>query len=224
MYQPTVTEENYLKAIYHLSNTGTKSVNTSSIATSMETTAASVTDMLRKLSDKEWINYEKYKGVKITRKGEKVALGIIRKHRLWEVFLTNILEFEWDEVHNMAEELEHVSSEELIKRLDKFLGHPKFDPHGDPIPDQTGKMESHDKFNLSAGEVGEKYIITGVTDHSTLFLKHLRKYGLLPGVTVSIAEIMDYDKSMLVKVSKDKFHLSLEVSKNILIKKYVSSK
>jgi DtxR family Mn-dependent transcriptional regulator len=224
MYQPTATEENYLKAIYHLSNTGIKSVNTSSIATSMETTAASVTDMLRKLSDKEWINYEKYKGVKITRKGEKVALGIIRKHRLWEVFLTNILEFEWDEVHHMAEELEHVSSEELIKRLDKFLGYPKFDPHGDPIPDHTGKMESHDKFNLSAGETGEKYIITGVTDHSTLFLKHLRKYGLLPGVTVSIAEIMDYDKSMLLKVNKDKFHLSLEVSKNILIKKYVGSK
>ena len=224
MSQPTTTEENYLKAIYHLSNTGGKNVNTSSIASSMETTAASVTDMLRKLSDKEWINYEKYKGVKITRKGEKVALSIIRKHRLWEVFLTNILKFEWDEVHQMAEELEHVSSDELIKRLDHYLGFPKFDPHGDPIPDHTGKMESHEKSTLATGCTGEKYTITGVTDHSSLFLKHLRKYGLLPGVTVSIAEIMDYDKSMLVKVNKDKFHLSLEVSKNILIKKYASTK
>ncbi|MFM7016408.1 MAG: metal-dependent transcriptional regulator [Bacteroidota bacterium] len=220
MLQPTVTEENYLKAIYHLSSTGIRNVNTSSIASSMETTAASVTDMLRKLSEKEWINYEKYKGVKITRKGEKVALGIIRKHRLWEVFLTNILQFEWDEVHQMAEELEHVSSEELIKRLDQFLGHPKFDPHGDPIPDHLGKMEVHEKLTLSNGEIGDKYLITGVTDHSTLFLKHLRKYGLLPGVTVSIADIMEYDKSMLVKVNKEKFHLSIEVSKNILIKKH----
>jgi len=186
----------------------------------MSTTSASVTDMLKKLADKELINYEKYKGVKITRKGEKVALNIIRKHRLWEVFLTKVLKFEWDEVHTMAEELEHVSSDELIKRLEAYLDFPKFDPHGDPIPDQTGKLEINDQMSLSSGDAGVKYTITGVGEHSSAFLKHLAKYGLKPGITVSIAEIMEFDKSMLVKVNKEKFHLSLEVSKNILVKKY----
>lgn len=220
MQQHTETEENYLKAIYHLSNVSISTVNTSSIATSMSTTSASVTDMLKKLAEKELINYEKYKGVRITSKGEKVALNIIRKHRLWEVFLTKILKFEWDEVHTMAEELEHVSSGELIKRLEAFLEYPKFDPHGDPIPDHTGKLEINDQISLSSGESGSTYTITGVGEHSPAFLKHLAKYGLKLGITVSIAEIMDFDKSMLIKVNKDKFHLSFDVSKNIMVKKY----
>ena len=218
MQQHTETEENYLKAIYHLSNLSISSINTSSIATSMSTSSASVTDMLKKLAEKELINYEKYKGVKITRKGEKVALNIIRKHRLWEVFLTKVLNFDWDEVHMMAEELEHVSSDELIKRLEAYLDFPKFDPHGDPIPDQTGKVEINNQMSLSKGDSGSWYTITGVGEHSSAFLKHLAKYGLKPGITVSIAEIMEFDKSMLVKVNKDKFHLSYDVSKNILVK------
>src|SRR5688572_27140303 len=150
------TEQNYLKAIFHLS-TGMEAVSTSSIAGHMHTTSATVTDMLKRLSEKNLIDYERYKGVRMTRRGEKVALNIIRKHRLWEVFLTQVLKFGWDEVHVMAEELEHVSSDELINRLEKYLGNPVADPHGDPIPDAAGHLVKMHLPSLSAGETGKKY-------------------------------------------------------------------
>ncbi|MEP2348492.1 MAG: metal-dependent transcriptional regulator, partial [Algoriphagus sp.] len=134
----TTAEENYLKAIYHLSDGGTKSVSTNDVAAEMKTKPASVSDMLRKLGDKEVIEYRKYYGVNITEDGKKRALQTIRKHRLWEVFLVDKLQFSWDEVHEVAEELEHIQSPLLIQRLDEFLNYPKFDPHGDPIPDEFG--------------------------------------------------------------------------------------
>jgi DtxR family Mn-dependent transcriptional regulator len=136
----TFTEENYLKTIYHCSlNAGCASTN--QIAAATHTRAASVTDMLKKLADKKLINYTKYQGVTLTRDGEKIALGIIRKHRLWEYFLVEKLHFKWDEVHEVAEELEHISSTELVDRLDKFMEYPKYDPHGDPIPDSEGQFK-----------------------------------------------------------------------------------
>lgn len=217
----TSTEENYLKAIYHLSTNRELPVNTSAIAESMSTTSASVTDMLKRLAEKDLINYEKYRGVKITSKGEKVALNIIRKHRLWEVFLTQVLKFDWDEVHSMAEELEHVSSNELIYRLDAYLGHPKFDPHGDPIPDHLGILENQIQHKLLDGEIGKEYIILGVSDHTPSYLKHLGKYGLKPGITLRITEIHDYDKSMEIQLGDlEKINLSKEVSKHILVNIY----
>src|SRR6185312_6510017 len=139
----TFTEENYLKAIYHLS-TQEENVSTNQIAVSLNTKAASVTDMLKKLADKELINYAKYQGVTLTVQGEKVALNIVRKHRLWEYFLVEKLNFKWDEVHDVAEELEHISSRELVDRLDDFMGNPKYDPHGDPTPDRHGKFKAHE--------------------------------------------------------------------------------
>ena len=130
----TTSEENYLKVIYHLSHLSPKGVNTNAIAAMIETKASSVTDMLKKLSEKDWINYQKYQGVSLTDKGKLNAKIIVRKHRLWEVFLVEKLGFSWDEVHEIAEELEHIKSEKLINQLDHFLNFPSFDPHGDPIP------------------------------------------------------------------------------------------
>jgi len=217
----TQTEENYLKAIYHLSAKKTDPVNTSSIAFSLATTSASVTDMLKKLAEKNLVEYEKYKGVRITRKGEKVAINIVRKHRLWEVFLTQTLKFKWDEVHSMAEELEHVSSDELIKRLEEYLGFPRFDPHGDPIPDLLGKITLASNVCLSDCEGEKRYTLTGVNDHSTSFLQYLERNGLKPGISVRIIEIQDYDKSMVIELkNKSKLSISNDVSKNLLVKNY----
>lgn len=216
----TSTEENYLKAIYHLSSRQQKSVMTSEIAGSLSTTSASVTDMLKKLSEKNLVEYERYRGVRITNKGEKVALSIIRRHRLWEVFLTDVLKFRWDEVHEMAEELEHVSSDELVSRLDKFLGYPRFDPHGDPIPDNDGTLHPSNQLLLSDGKPFEKFSICGVNDHTPVFLQFLQKKGLMPGVPISILEVDEYDQSMLIIFSdKSTTYISNEVSKNILIRK-----
>ncbi len=217
----TSTEENYLKAIYHLSTGNQNSVLTSAIAGSLSTSAASVTDMIKKLSEKNMVEYERYHGVKITRKGEKVALSIIRRHRLWEVFLMDTLKFKWDEVHDLAEELEHVSSDELTKRLDAFLGFPKFDPHGDPIPDTNGKVHSNGQVLLSEITKKGKYILSGVNDHSPSFLQYLEKKGLIPGSIFSIVEMDEFDNSMQIIFSNKKsIFISKEVSKNLLVRSH----
>ncbi len=215
----TSTEENYLKAIYHLSTGNQNSVLTSAIAGSLSTSSASVTDMIKKLSEKNMVEYERYRGVKITRKGEKVALSIIRRHRLWEVFLMDKLKFKWDEVHDLAEELEHVSSDEMTKRLDAFLGFPKFDPHGDPIPDTNGKVHTNGQVLLSDITKKGKYILSGVNDHSPSFLQYLEKKGLVPGSTFSIVEMDEFDNSMQIIFSNKKsIFISKEVSKNLLVR------
>ena len=217
----TSTEENYLKAIYHLSTGNQNSVLTSAIAGSLSTSAASVTDMIKKLSEKNMVEYERYHGVKITRKGEKVALSIIRRHRLWEVFLMDTLKFKWDEVHDLAEELEHVSSDELTKRLDAFLGFPKFDPHGDPIPDTNGKVHSNGQVLLSEITKKGKYILSGVNDHSPSFLQYLEKKGLIPGSIFSIVEMDEFDNSMqIIFTNKKSIFISKEVSKNLLVRSH----
>jgi DtxR family Mn-dependent transcriptional regulator len=220
----TSTEENYLKSIYHLSVGHPNPVLTSEIADSLTTSSASVTDMLKKLSEKNLIEYERYKGVRITRKGERVALSIIRRHRLWEVFLTDVLKFRWDEVHEMAEELEHVSSDELVSRLDAFLGYPKVDPHGDPIPDTNGKLLPSGSLSLAEAQTAQKYQVSGVSDHSAGFLQFLQKKGLMPGVLFSVKEIDEFDKSMyLLFEDNSGTFISHEIAKNILMKLYVNS-
>lgn len=214
----TSTEENYIKTIFHLGHGQSKSVQTSEIAELLSTTSASVTDMLKKLSDKNLVEYERYKGVRVTRKGEKAALNVIRRHRLWEVFLTDVLKFKWDEVHPLAEELEHVSSDELVKRLDAFLGHPKFDPHGDPIPDDNGKLHALDKKTLSGSTAGRHYIVNGVSDHSGAFLRFLEKKGLMPGVRFFLIESDEYDKSHLLSFDNgEEVFISNDVARHILI-------
>src|SRR6202012_3976897 len=203
----TLAEENYLKSIYHLS-LNNDNVSTNQIAALLNTRAASVTDMLKKLADKALINYTRYQGVSLTSSGEKIALHIIRKHRLWEYFLVEKLNFKWDEVHDMAEELEHISSKELIDRLDKFMGCPKYDPHGDPIPDSNGNFKVHDLKPVSLAVVNEGGVISGVRDHSTAFLQYLEKQGLTIGKKIKVKEIMDYDHSMILQLENTNVHIS----------------
>ena len=212
----TFTEENYLKAIYHLAlPSGCASTN--HIAAALNTKAASVTDMLKKLSDKELINYTKYQGVTLTAAGEKIALSIIRKHRLWEYFLVEKLNFKWDEVHDVAEELEHISSTELIDRLDNFMGNPKYDPHGDPIPDSNGQFKPHQLQPVAMLSINEEGVISGVRDHSTAFLQYLEKMQLVIGKKVRVMEKNDYDNSVILLSGTNQIQISREVANNLLI-------
>ena len=212
------TEENYLKAIYHLSDQSISGVSTNAIAEVTNTKAASVTDMLKKLADKKLINYIKYQGVTLTEVGLKAALNIIRKHRLWEVFLVEKLGFKWDEVHDIAEELEHINSAVLIERLDDFLGNPAADPHGDPIPDRTGNLLHKKLVKVSEMKQGQAGTISGVNEHSSVFLKHLEKLGLTLGTKIIIAELVEFDGSISLAVDEKKeITISREVAKNILV-------
>jgi DtxR family Mn-dependent transcriptional regulator len=212
----TLAEENYLKSIYHLS-LNTESVSTNQLAALLNTKASSVTDMLKKLADKELINYTPYQGVTLTAAGEKIAINIIRKHRLWEFFLVEKLNFKWDEVHEMAEEMEHISSNELIDRLDKFMGSPKYDPHGDPIPDSNGKFNTHDLRPVSAIEINTCGVICGVRDHSVAFLRYLEKQELTIGKKITVTDVIEFDRSVILQVENKTIQISREVANNLLI-------
>lgn len=213
------TEENYLKAIYTLSKHGKEEVSTNSIADKLHTKASSVTDMIKKLAEKKMLNYEKYKGVILTASGRKVAINTIRKHRLWEVFLVEKLNFGWDEVHEIAEQLEHISSQKLVDRLDEFLSFPKYDPHGDPIPGKDGKIENRSEIiELSNCIKKQNVIISGVNDTSSQFLVYLKNLGLTIGTELKIIEIIDFDKSFVIQNGKKHITLSNIVTRNILVK------
>lgn len=213
----SLTEENYLKSIYHLGGDGNTSVATNDIAEAISTKASSVTDMLKKLADKELINYVKYQGVTLTAKGLETALKVVRKHRLWEVFLVDKLQFKWDEVHEIAEELEHITSELLVDRLEEFLGNPKVDPHGDLIPDKFGKFHKKDLVRISKMNVGERGTVSGVSEHSPSFLQYLEKIGLLLGTKIIIQDILEFDSSVILSVGNKELSVSRDVAKNILI-------
>ena len=213
----TTAEENYLKAIYHLSDAGTKSVSTNDVAAEIKTKAASVSDMLRKLGEKEVIEYRKYYGVNITEEGKKRALQTIRKHRLWEVFLVDKLQFAWDEVHEVAEELEHIQSPLLIQRLDAYLNYPKFDPHGDPIPDEYGDVKARPRVALIEMDIDQSGQIVAVKDSSAAFLKYLDKVGAYIGARIKILDKVEFDGSMEILVDQKKtLFMSKDVAANIL--------
>lgn len=213
----SLAEENYLKTIYKLFEQNHAEVSTNEIASAINTKAASVTDMLKRLSEKRLINYVKYQGVTLTSDGLKAAINIIRKHRLWEVFLVEKLGFTWDEVHEFAEELEHVGSEKLINRLEQFLGFPQYDPHGEPIPNRDGIIVVKRVACICDFEVGYEGIITGVGDDSMLFLQYLDKIKLRLGSKIKILEKNEYDGSMLIVLGENQtLYLSKEVSKNLL--------
>ena len=214
------TEENYIKIIYRaskLSSPGrTKEVTTNEIAELTDTKPASVSDMLKKLAAKGLINYVKYQGVTLTTDGEAKALLVIRKHRLWEVFLVDKLNFSWDEVHDIAEQLEHVQSDELVRRLDQFLGFPEYDPHGDPIPNEKGEMNSKKKVYLINMKIGDKCDVVGVKDTSPLFLKYLDKIGLTIGAYIEITDKIEFDQSLEIKVNNGRtIIISKEIANNI---------
>lgn len=215
----SLTEENYIKAIFSISaaNSGA-GVSTSQLSEHLNNKAASVTDMLKRLAEKKLIHYEKYRGVFLTAKGGKIAVNVVRKHRLWEVFLMEKLKFKWDEVHDIAEQLEHIKSEELIRRLDEFLGRPKFDPHGDPIPDANGHFDNLKSKPLSQFKIKGHFIFMGVSEHSKSFLQHLTAVGLKIGDTIKVEEVNEFDNSIRVKINKsDSQFFSDKVSANILV-------
>lgn len=214
----TFAEENYLKAIYHLSNDGELQVTTNAIAEKQNTKPASVSDMVRRLAEKGVVSYRKYQGVNISKRGKDAALKIIRKHRLWEVFLLEKLKFKWDEVHDIAEELEHIRSPLLIERLDEFLGFPKYDPHGDPIPDENGMISEKPQMVLS--EIGENTVtkIVTIKDSDAAFLKYMDKLGIYIGAKIKVIERIDYDGSMNIEIDdKKQVYISKEVANNLLV-------
>jgi len=215
----SLTEENYIKAIFSINkaNEG-KGVSTNALSEHLHNKAGSVTDMLKRLAEKKLIHYEKYKGVFLTGRGEKIAISIVRKHRLWEVFLMEKLKFKWDEVHDIAEQLEHIKSEDLVERLDIFLGNPRFDPHGDPIPDARGHLNAIKAKPLNHFKTKGLFIFMGVSEHSKSFLQHLTSVGLKIGDTIKVEEINAFDNSVKVKINKNPSQFfSDKVSSNILV-------
>ena len=213
------SEENYIKTIYHLAAISDKGISTNSIAKKLNTKASSVTDMIKKLSDKEVVMYKKYQGVTLTNFGKKTAANIIRKHRLWEVFLVEKLDFSWDEVHEVAEQLEHIKSPKLIDELDAFLGHPKRDPHGDPIPDKEGNLPQIQKSLLATLEKNEKGVCVGVNDTSSEFLRFLDKQEIGLGQNIEVLDKEPFDDSFLVKINGKEMTISNKVANNIYIQK-----
>ena len=214
----TFSEENYLKTIYHLTIVSDSEVSTNAIAEMMETKASSVTDMLKKLADKDLVNYIKYQGVSLTNKGKLTAKMIVRKHRLWEVFLVEKLNFPWDEVHDIAEQLEHIKSEKLINKLDDFLGNPTEDPHGDPIPNAKGQIITIEKQLLSELSENKIGICVGVKDSSSEFLKYLDKQEIALGSRIEIIEKETFDSSLKIMVDSKELMISNKIAGNLFVK------
>jgi DtxR family Mn-dependent transcriptional regulator len=214
----STAEENYIKAIWRLQQADNK-VTTNELSAELQTKPASVTDMLKRLSEKKLLHYAPYYGVTLTPEGKKLALSIIRKHRLWEYFLVEKLQFEWDAVHEIAEELEHVSSPELIERLDAFLGYPKADPHGDPIPDSKGRMTSTSNVTLQQLQEAQPAIVTGVGDQSSSLLELLRQKNIGIGTKLEIKQRHAFDGSVEIKIRNQALiNLSEQLAKNIFVK------
>jgi DtxR family transcriptional regulator, Mn-dependent transcriptional regulator len=214
----TLSEENYLKAIYHLSSLEASEVSTNAIAEKMDTKASSVTDMLKKLAEKDLVLYKKYQGVCLTAEGKLRAMMIVRKHRLWEVFLVEKLAFSWDEVHDIAEELEHIKSEQLINRLDDFLGNPTEDPHGDPIPDGKGQIVKVDKVLLSDLKENQSGICVGVKDSSSEFLKYLDRQQIALGSKIKVVGKEAFDLSITILIDEKEKVISNKIAANLYIK------
>jgi DtxR family Mn-dependent transcriptional regulator len=214
----SLAEENYLKAIYKIHEKGGVTVSTSALADSLNVSAASVTDFVKKIALKKLVTYQKSKGVKLTEQGRKIAVNIIRKHRLWEVWLVTKLNFKWDEVHEIAEQLEHVVSDELIEQLDRHLNYPATDPHGDVIPDAKGFFAKKISKPLLDCSVGMRVKFIGVAEHSNSFLQYLTKNNLQLGDTILIETIEEFDSSFKVIINEsERKLLTKEVVKNLLV-------
>ena len=214
----TATEENYLKAIFKLSQTDLKKVSLTAIAEQMEINSASVIDMVKKLALKGWLNYDKKNGAELTTVGQASALQIIRKHRLWEVFLYEKLRYGWDEVHSMAEQLEHIQHEDLADRLEEFLGHPEYDPHGDPIPQSNGKIPVLQGVLLKDAHIGDVCEVVAVRDTSSLFLQYLGKLSLGIGSKIKVQDKIEFDGSMIIIInSQSAVTISQKLSENLIV-------
>lgn len=214
----TYSEENYIKTIYHLSVNSKKGVSTNAIASKIETKASSVTDMIKKLDEKNLVEYQKYQGVTLTQSGLMAAKMIVRKHRLWEVFLVDKLGFNWDEVHEVAEELEHIKSEQLVNKLDAYLGFPTEDPHGDPIPNAHGEIPIVEKRLLSEIKIGVPCVCIGVKDSSSEFLQYLDKQKIALGSTIVILDIEPFDQSYSMRIDNKELTVTKKIASNLYVK------
>lgn len=212
------TEENYLKAIFSLSEMVKSTISTNDIAQKLNTKASSVTDMIKKLAEKKLVDYKKYQGTSLTELGRTTAISIVRNHRLWEVFLVEKLNFSWDEVHEIAEQLEHVKSEKLTEKLDAFLEFPTHDPHGDPIPDKNGKITQENSEPLSNLEEASSCILVGVRDSSSMFLKFLDNSKIKLGSVIKVRHKEAFDNSMTVEIDTHVRSLSNQITKNLFVK------
>ncbi len=213
----TETVENYLKTIYNLSSDNTAVVTNQKLADKLNINPASVTEALRKLHELKYVVYEKSYGTRLTATGAKMAIDMVRRHRIWETYLAKELGFGWDEVHEIAEELEHVKNDKLINKLAELMGNPSFDPHGDPIPDAKGKFQKNKFVNLSEGKIKGAYKIMGVSDHSPVFLKYLEKHQLIIGAEVQVKNIEEVDGSLVVLCNKKEVIVSPKVAGNIIV-------
>jgi len=213
----TETVENYLKTIYNLSVDNTAVVANQQLADKLDINPASVTEALRKLHELKYVIYEKSYGTRLTTAGVKMALNIVRRHRIWETYLVKELGFGWDEVHVIAEELEHVKNDKLINKLAEILGNPVFDPHGDPIPDAKGKIQKSNFIKLSEAKIKNNYKVMGVTDHSTAFLKYLDKHHLIIGAGVTIKTIEEFDNSIILLCQKKEVSISPKAAECIIV-------
>ena len=212
-------EENYLKAIFKITERDSKAASTNAVAAAMNTAAASVTDMLKRLAAKDLVHYEKSRGVTLTTEGSHEATKLIRGHRIWEVFLCERLGYSWDECHDLAEQLEHIQSTSLVDRMDIFLGKPKFDPHGDPIPDRDGNFAQRQQVLLSQMTVGSRGTVVGVQEHSTVFLQHLDRIGLILGKNVEILNTFEFDGSVEIRLNGNlEILVSGKVAEKVFIK------
>jgi DtxR family Mn-dependent transcriptional regulator len=210
--------ENYLKAIFSIKAQGTDVVSTNAISDKLSTRPSSVTDMIKKLTEKKLVTYERYKGVKLTNKGQVIATNIIRKHRLWETFLVEKLHFKWDEVHDVAEQLEHIKSEKLVDLLDDYLDSPKFDPHGDPIPNREGDFPLLKTLPLTSLSINQQGLVMGVLQDEPSFLKYLTKLNISLGSSIQVIDKIEFDQSIEINIDNKNIHISVDVAKNILIK------
>lgn len=218
MLNYTISEENYIKAIFRLQQQEGM-VTTNELAAELKTKPASVTDMMKKLKTKKMIHYQPYQGFRLTPDGNKVALGIIRRHRLWEYFLAEKLKFTWDEVHEVAEDLEHVTNTKLINKLDEFLGFPRVDPHGDPIPDANGKIEISKKICLTELPVNKPATVSSVSDHSSKILELLEHKHIAIGTKLEVKKRFEFDESMEVRIGRQPaFTISKQLAENIFMK------
>lgn len=211
----SISEENYIKSIYHLQVINER-VNAKMLSVAVNTKGASVTDMLKKLHKKKLVDYQPYKSFILTDTGRKMALDVVRKHRLWEFFLVNKLGFKWDQVHEIAEDLEHINSLELINRLDLYLDYPSFDPHGDPIPNSKGKMTEIKQHNLTEITIKKVYTVSYIKDQSTAMLDLLKHYQISIGTRLKVFKRFDFDGSVEIKIDKlPDAIISNQVAKNI---------
>jgi len=208
--------EDYLKHIFELQLTG-KKVNTSALAGVLKVSPASVSEMIMKLSKLGWIKNTPYRGFTLTRTGEKIAVKLVRKHRLIEVFLQQHLAYRWDEVHSEAEKLEHVCSDKFINKLDEYLGFPGVDPHGDPIPDINGNVPATANLLLSEAETDTEYTINKVNDASEEILKYLSGIGIHLNSKIQLVEKLKFDESVLISINRKRHLLSKQIAENIFV-------